>query len=63
MVGKLYHKTSPRSSFRPTVCFIVEIQRFVCNRATPLIIEKLKALLCTRMAFPREEQVLFKKRK
>ena len=35
--------------------FIVEIQRFVCDRATPPIIEKyyygLKALLCTRMAF------------
>ena len=26
---------------RPTVHFAVEIQRFACNRATPLIIEKL----------------------
>ena len=35
MVDKLYHRANPRSSFRPTVCFVVEIQRFVCDRATP----------------------------
>ena len=27
--------------FRPIVCFVVEMQRFVCDRATPPIIEKL----------------------
>ena len=43
MVDKLYYRANPRSSFRPTVCFVVEIQRFVCNRATPPIIEKLRS--------------------
>ena len=41
MVDKLYHRANPRSSFRPTVRFVVEIQRFVCDHATPPIIEKL----------------------
>ena len=41
MVDKLYHRANPHSSFRPTVRFVVEIQRFVCDRATPPIIEKL----------------------
>ena len=35
MVDKLYHRASPRSSRRP-------IQGFVCDRATPPIIEKLR---------------------
>ena len=34
---------NPRSSFRPIVHFVVEIQRFVCDCATPLIIEKLRS--------------------
>ena len=40
---KLYHRANPRSSFRATVRFVVEIQRFVCDRATPPIIEKLQS--------------------
>ena len=28
MVDKLYHRANPRTSFRPTVHFIVEIQHF-----------------------------------
>ena len=32
---KLYHRANPRSSSRATVRFVVEIQRFVCDRATP----------------------------
>ena len=43
MVDKLYHRANPRSSFRPPVLFVVEIQRFVCDRATPPIIEKLRS--------------------
>ena len=43
MVDKLYHTANPRSSFRLTVRFVVEIQRFVCDRATPPIIEKLRS--------------------
>ena len=43
MVDKLYHRANLRSSLRPIVCLIVEIQRFVCNRATPPIIEKLRS--------------------
>ena len=39
----VYHGANPRSSFRPTVRFVVEIQRFVCDRATPPIIEKLRS--------------------
>ena len=56
MVDKLYHRANPRSSFRPIACFIVEIQRFVCDHATPPIIEKLQskgvAMLCMRMVIP-----------
>ena len=40
---KLYHRANPRSSFRATVRFVVEIQRFVCDRAAPPIIEKLRS--------------------
>ena len=43
MIDKFYHRANPRSSFRPTVCFVVEIQRFVCDSATPPIIEKLQS--------------------
>ena len=35
--------SNPRSSLRPIVCLVVEIQRFVCDRATPPIIEKLRS--------------------
>ena len=40
---KLYHRANPRSGFRPIVCFAVELQRFLCNRATPPTIEKLRS--------------------
>ena len=43
MVDKLYHRANPRSSLRPIMCLVVEIQRFVCDRATPPIIEKLQS--------------------
>ena len=43
MVDKLYHRANPRSSFRPAVRFVVEIQRFVCDRATPPIIKRLRS--------------------
>ena len=45
MVDKLYHRANPRSSLRPIVRFVVEIQRFVCDRATPPIIEKLRSAM------------------
>ena len=47
MIDKLYHRANQRSSFRPTVHLVVEIQRFVYDCATHPIIEKL----CTHMAF------------
>ena len=40
MVDKLYHRANPR---RPIALFVLEIQRFVCDRTTPLIIEKLQS--------------------
>ena len=43
MVNKLYHRANLRSSLRPIVRFVVEIQRFVCDRATPPIIKKLRS--------------------
>ena len=43
MVKKLYHRTNLRSSFRLIVCFVVEIQRFVCDCITPPIIKKLQS--------------------
>ena len=43
MVDKLYHRAVPCSSFRLTVRFVVEIQRFVCDRTTPPNIEKLQS--------------------
>ena len=41
MIDKLYHRANPRSSLRLIVRFVVEIQRFVCNRVIPPIFEKL----------------------
>ena len=35
--------SNPRSSLTPIVRFVVDIQRFVCDRTTPLIIEKLRS--------------------
>ena len=35
MVDKLYHRANPCSSLRPIVHSVVEMQRFVCDRATP----------------------------
>ena len=43
MVNKLYHRANPRSSFRPTMHFVMEIQRFICDRAKPPTIEKLRS--------------------
>ena len=42
MVDKLYHRANPCSSLWPIARFVVEIQRFVCDRATLPIIEKLR---------------------
>ena len=41
MVDKLYHKANPHSSLRLIMRFVVEIQRFLCDHATPPIIKKL----------------------
>ena len=43
MVDKLYHRADLCSSFRPNARFVVEIQRFVCDRAIPPLIEKLRS--------------------
>ena len=43
MVDKLYHRANPCSNLRPIARFVVEIQRFVCDRATPPTIEKLRS--------------------
>ena len=43
LISSSYHRAKPHSSFRPTVRFVLEIQRFVCDRATPPIIEKLQS--------------------
>jgi hypothetical protein len=40
---KLYPTANLRSSFRPIAHFAVDLQRFVCDRATPPIIEKLQS--------------------
>ena len=40
-VDKPYHRANPRSSFRPILCFAVELQSFVCDHAPPPTIEKL----------------------
>ena len=43
MVDKLYHRANLRSTFRQSVRFVVEIQCFVCDRASPSIIKKLQS--------------------
>ena len=43
MVDKLYHRANPCLSVRPIARFVVEIQRFVCDRTTPPIIDKLRS--------------------
>ena len=43
MVDKLLHRANTRSSLRPIARFVIEIQRFVYDRATPPIIEKLRS--------------------
>ena len=43
MVDKLYHRANVHSNFRLIVCFVMEIQCFVCDCATPPIIEKLQS--------------------
>ena len=43
MVDKLYHRANPRSSFRPIIHFPVKLQCFVYDRATLLIIKKLRS--------------------
>ena len=39
MFDKLYRIANPHSSLRPIARFIVEVQCFVCDRATPPIID------------------------
>ena len=43
MISSTIELTRSRSSSRPIMRFVVEIQRFVCDRATPSIIEKLRS--------------------
>ena len=43
MVDELLHRANPCSGLRPIARFVVEIQRFVCDRDTPPIIEKLRS--------------------
>ena len=38
---KLYHRANSCLSFTPIACLAEELQRFVCDRATPPIIDKL----------------------
>ena len=40
---KLYHTASSRLSLRQIACFTEELQRFVCDRATSPIIERLRS--------------------
>jgi hypothetical protein len=42
MVDKLYHRANLHSSFRLIARLAVELQRFVCDRNTPPIVEKLR---------------------
>ena len=42
MVDKPYRRANSRSSPRPIARFAEELQRFVCDRITPPIIEKLQ---------------------
>ena len=39
----LKHRANPRLSLRPIARFVMEIQRFVCDRTTPPIIETLRS--------------------
>ena len=41
LISSIDHRANPRSSLRPITHFVVEIQRYFCDRATPQIIEKL----------------------
>ena len=43
MVDKPYHRANSHSSPRPIARFAEELQRFVCDRTTPPIIEKLRS--------------------
>ena len=44
LISSTIELTSVQVSDRlPTVCFVVEIQCFVCDRPTPSIIEKLRS--------------------
>ena len=43
MVDKLYHRANSRSSSRPIEHFAEELERFVCDRATPPVIENLRS--------------------
>ena len=43
MVDKLYRRANLHSISRLITRFVAEIQRFVCNRTTPPIIEKLRS--------------------
>ena len=51
MVDELYDRANLRSSLRPTPRFVVEIQRFVCDCATPPIIQKLQSKGITMHAY------------
>ena len=41
--GLLYHRANLPPSLRPIARLAVELERFVCDRATPSIIEKLQS--------------------
>ena len=43
MADKHYHRANPRSSSRLIARFVVEIEHFVCDHATPPLIEKLRS--------------------
>ena len=43
MIDKLKHRANLRSSLRPFAHFVVEIEHFVCDHATPPTIEKLRS--------------------
>ena len=47
----LYHRGNSRSSLRPIVHFAEELQCFVCDRATPLIIEKMRSKVVAMHAY------------
>ena len=43
MVDKFYHKPNPHSSLRLIARFVMKIQHFVCDCATPPIIKILQS--------------------